>query len=283
MCPRFGALWDLRMMKNIRADRLQKRPEPEIRRKRGRPLGSERVSLTDVSIIRTAYKLTKAVPLYEVSQALVARTMGVTPALIHYYLGGRNELASGVMNHFYSELLRKMPEPTGDWEKDLREACWAMYRKFVERPGIAAYAMLKHRFRTFQLTKKNGRDYGIEVLERFISLVLQSGCTPARAGTYSHLLREFIVSSAYYASNEHYPASHKEFLAQKVAALDEKLFPAIRATLSNQVSLDAECSFREGGHLFIVGLRDERTHHPAHGTSPIAAVSPRMTGKKYTA
>src|SRR5580692_9369027 len=99
--------------------------EPE-RRRPGRPPGSQGgVSLG--SILRASYRLTKTVPLQELSIVFVAKSLGVTPALIHYYVEGRDWLTSGTMNLFYSELLRKLPKNTGDWKRDIPRMAHAMY------------------------------------------------------------------------------------------------------------------------------------------------------------
>lgn len=227
-----------------------------VRRKPGRPRGADSGSVNGEAIIRTGYKLTKTVNLQDISIVLVARTLGVAATLIHYYIGGRDQLTSSIMNRFYKDLLRKLPQATGLWESDLIQASWAMYRHFIACPGVAAYMLQHNRFRTFQLTDDIDEDYGIHVLERFTMLVMQSGCSPDRAGIYSHLIRDFILSSAHSAAGSRYPAAHKDFLQKKVAALQATNYPAIHATMASQLELDAEASFREGCHLFIVGLRE---------------------------
>src|ERR1700722_9318525 len=118
--------------------------EPE-RRRPGRPPGSQGgVSL--VSILRTSYRLAKTVPLQELSIVFVAKTLGVTPALIHYYVGGRDWLTSGTMNLFYGDLLRKLPKNTGDWKRDIPKMAHGIYDHLVLYAGVAAYMVSQNRF-----------------------------------------------------------------------------------------------------------------------------------------
>jgi hypothetical protein len=250
-----------------RLEAAEPREESQGRRP-GRPRRSEAGATTKGSIIRLGYRLTKTINLQDVSIVYIARTMAVTPASIHYYIKSRDHLTSGIMNLFFRDMVRKLPVPTGLWESDLIQAAWAMYRHFVAYPGVAAYSLLNNRFRIFQLTEDNAEDYGIQFLEHFTALVMRSGCVADRAGVYSHLLRDFIVSAAYAAVSHRYPAEHKSILESKVSALEPGRFPAIHATIGSQLKLDAEVAFREGCHLFVVGLKEHHMQRAALGAEP---------------
>jgi hypothetical protein len=229
--------------------------QPE-RRGRGRPPGSQGgVSLG--SILRTSYRLTKTVPLQELSIVFVAKSLGVTPALIHYYVGGRDWLTSGTMNLFYSELLRKLPKNTGDWKRDIPRMAHAMYDHLLLYAGIAAYMVSHNRFRIWQLTAYGQREYGVEVLERLASCVNQAGCPPERTGIYAHLIMEFVIGSAHRAAHHLYPSEHQEFLKEKLSKLDSKKFPTLMLTDTAPISLGPEKAFDEEIRLFMLGLENE--------------------------
>lgn len=51
-------------------------------------------TVTRISILRAALKLAVKTALQDLSIVTVAKSMGVTPALIHYYIGGREWLTS---------------------------------------------------------------------------------------------------------------------------------------------------------------------------------------------
>lgn len=237
------------------ANKPENRAAAPERRRPGRPGGSDAGNIGRDQIIRIGLRLTKTVNLQDVSIVLVARTMNVTPALLHYYLKGRDHLTSGIMNLFYREVVRHIQKPTGSWEDDLLAGARAMYSRFIKYPGVASYCLVNNRFRTFQLTENNEVDFGVTALELFTELVMKSGCVPERAGLYSHLMRDFIMTSAHSAVSDRYPANHREFIERKTIELDPAKFPAILATVSSQVTVSAETAFLEGCRLFIMGLR----------------------------
>src|ERR1700693_4372753 len=65
------------------------KPKPKAgpgRRGRGSPAGAESGLLDGAMILSIALQLAKSVPLAELSIVRLASELGVTPALIHYYL-----------------------------------------------------------------------------------------------------------------------------------------------------------------------------------------------------
>jgi AcrR family transcriptional regulator len=226
------------------------------RRPPGRPPRSNS-SISRATILRTAYRLSKTIPLQELSIVVVAKEMGVTPALIHYYIGGRDWLTSGIMNMFYKDLLKRMPESSGDWARDLRAATRAIFERLIEYGGVASYMASHNRFRTFQLTAFGERDYGVEVLERLAACVLQAGRAADRTGIYTFLIMEFIINAAHGKARHHFPSDHRQFLEEKAAKLDAEKFPTLMLTKSAPLSLGAETAFEEGMRLFMRGLELE--------------------------
>ena len=80
------------------------------RRAPGRPSADAQPALTKESIFAKGLELCRRMPLQELSVVRMAHELGVPPALIHYYLGGRGALTSGVMNAYYRELAFITPE-----------------------------------------------------------------------------------------------------------------------------------------------------------------------------
>jgi AcrR family transcriptional regulator len=217
------------------------------------------------------------VPLQDVSIVVVAKALGVTPALIHYYCGGRDWLTSGTMNLFYSDLLKKMPQNTGDWTRDIPKTAHAIYEHLVTYAGVASYVVSHSRFRTFQLTAYGQRDYGVEVLERLASCVLQAGCSPSRTGIYTHLIMEYVISSAHQTVRHLFPSEHQDFLKEKLSKLDPVKFPTMILIDCAPISLDSETAFSEGINLFMLGLKNEPRAEPAGSK---AQVLPGPKGRK---
>src|SRR3546814_9965900 len=89
-----------------------------ISRPPGRPSASEPERASRASIFRAGLELTKSVPLQDLSIVGLARSMDITPALVHYYVGSRDHLTSGIMNLFYKGTVKNWPAQTGDWQQD---------------------------------------------------------------------------------------------------------------------------------------------------------------------
>lgn len=234
------------------------------RRRPGRPPGGNG-GISLVSILRTSYRLAKTVPLQELSIVFVAKSLKVTPALIHYYVGGRDWLTSGTMNLFYSDLLRKLPSNTGDWKRDIPRMARAIYDHLVLYAGVAAYMVSHNRFRIWQLTAYGQRDYGVEVLEKLAACVMQARCSPERTGIYSHLIMEFVIGSAHRTAHHLFPSEHKEFLEEKLSKLDPQKFPTLVLTDTAPISLGPEKAFNEEMRLFMLGLENEPREQEAGG------------------
>jgi len=227
----------------------------------GRPQRKDRKDVSQVSILRTALKLSRKTPLQDLSIVTVAKSMGVTPALIHYYIGGRDNLTSGVMNLFYRELLKKWPEAQGDWQADLRTGAKAIYDQFVLYGGVAAYVVSNSRFRIFQLNDGEGPDFGVNLLERFTGLVRSAGLSGERTGVYAHLMLEFIINTAHGTARHVFPAEHRQFLEDKTASLDTDAFPNIFFARRAPLSLSGDIAFEEGTSLYLLGIRSELEGH----------------------
>jgi len=227
---------------------------PGPKRGPGRPQGGGGKRVSRSSILRAALKLAITTPLQDLSIVTVAKSMGVTSALIHYYVGGRAWLTSGVMNLFYKDLIRKWPEPTGEWRRDLTAAARAIFEHFSRYGGIAAYAVSNSRFRVFQLTAFGDRDYGVEVLDRFTGLVRASGLSAERTGIYSNQFMEFIINTGHGTAQHIFPSDHREFLDKKSSTLDVSRYPNIDFAKRAPLMIDGELAFREGCNLYMLGI-----------------------------
>lgn len=238
------------------ATQVEDRSSPEKRRP-GRPRLGNASPVTRARILRTALKMTKSVALQDLSIVLVAKKMNITPALIHYYIGSRDWLTSGVMNLFYRDLLKKWPKISGEWKRDVVVSAHIIYEHFVEYAGIAAYAVSNSKFRAFQMVEFGDRDYGAEVLERFTAIIRSVGLSGPRTGIYSSQFMEFIFSIAHGASHHIFPGEHKAFLEDKLASLDAEKYPSLIYSQSGPLSIDGELAFAEGCCLYLIGMETE--------------------------
>lgn len=226
-------------------------------RRPGRPQAAEGGDVSRAAILKMALKMTKITPLQDLSIVSVAKCMKVTPALIHYYLGGRDSLTSGVMNLFYKDLLKKWPRDTGLWQLDLIKVATVIFGQFRVYNGVAAYYASHSRFRVFQLAEEGERDCGIEMLERFVGQVRAAGLSGERTGIYAHLFLEFIINTAYGGSRNIFPSSHRAFIEEKQSSLDPEKFPNIMFVEGSPVKIDATIAFEETCHLFLLSISSE--------------------------
>lgn len=249
-------------------------------RKAGRPAASVTTGISRASIIEVALEMSKTVPLQDLSIVMVAKTMEVTPALLHYYLGGRDSLTSGVMNAFYRKVIEAWPVSLGTADGDITAAVRTVYNMFIIYAGIASYTLLNNKFRIFQLVDDGERDYGVEMLEKFTAEVMKAGCSTERTGIYAHMMLDFAISSAHHKVAHRYPGEHRRFLRGRTDALDLRQFPAIAFTKDALINLDAQAAFDEGCRLFLTGLRSEPGRQPS--SSPQGVGGTKRASAKTT-
>lgn len=248
----------------------------------GRPTGVTSGMLNRETILEVAFKLAKTVPLSDLSIILVARELGVTPALIHYYLGGggRDGLTSAVMNMFYRELVDRWPllpnDPPSsfdDWKHNIEIIADTVYRAHIRYPGVSVYVTSHNRYQLVQDVNKGETDYGLVFIEKFTSLVRQSGFEVARVGTFAHLLLMFITSYAHSTVTRRWPGQHGEFLNSKLGELDPEAFPSTHFVRETLTHLNGPQAFSIGLRLMLQGLQVEHDRlfsspsHPDLSTS----------------
>src|SRR5579859_1711471 len=126
----------------------------------GRPATRGNGTLSKEGVLHRALELCKHEPLQAISIVRVSTELNVTPALIHYYVGGRDRLTSGVMNLFYQEIVGRLPSAVEDWRADVSAVFNTLYASYLDYGGIIAYLMSHNRFRLFQLVEGKEQDYG---------------------------------------------------------------------------------------------------------------------------
>jgi AcrR family transcriptional regulator len=256
--------------KRATKDATKPAPKPTTKsttaRGRGRPPIGENGLLDRKMIISCAFQMAREIPLQELSIVRVARELGVTPALIHYYLDGRDALTSGVMNSFYREMLQDWPQKTGVWRDDVAAVVHWVYGAHVEYPGIAAYVVAHNRFRLKQLLVEGETDHGLLLFERMVAAVRDGGFDAYRTAMWSHLLLEFIISMAFAAVRHRFPGEHGEHLDRIFAALDPKQFPNMGFMRKDYLRLNAGELFGEALRLMLASIEMERPGQPTSST-----------------
>jgi AcrR family transcriptional regulator len=241
----------------------------------GRPLAAEGRNISRLSILRAALRLTKTTPLQDLSILMVARSMKVAPGLIHYYIGGRDWLTSGVINLFYRDLLKIWPKETGDWQVDLLATARTMYDQFMTYPGVCAYIVSNNRFRIFQLTEFSDRDWGVEFLERFAGRVHAAGLPGSRSATYVHMLMNLVINVAHNTTDKIYPAEHSKMIEEKTAQLDPQKYPNIFYGRESPLRINGAGSLEEGCRFILLGMTTDLKESNASATAMMPPTAAR--------
>src|SRR5260221_6798003 len=225
----------------------------------GRPSADAEPALTKESIFAKGLALCRRTALQELSVVRMARELGVTPALIHYYLGGRGALTSGVMNAYYRELAEALPQHTGDWQSDVAAVMRVIYDKQVKYGGIAAYVMTHNRYRLFQDVEPGEPDYGVVYFDRLAGCVRQAGMDAPTTAMFVHLLLQHVLASAYQQTSRQVPGDHHAFLLSRLGRVDPRERPNLHFVLAEFSSLDGGAAFEAGLALLLDGIEARLT------------------------
>jgi len=231
-------------------------------RKRGRPPKAAAAAtdsggrvLTREQILEKATELAKVEPLGEISMVGLARELGVTPALIHYYVGSRDDLISGVANRYFKARLENVQPLTGRWDEDLFQEAMQTFRMGVEYGGVLRYMMSHNRFRLFQQVAEGEADYGVQYLDRMAGIFRSGGFTPQQAAVGYHLLSLYVMSSAYSEVSRQLPGFHEQYIRGQIEAHPPQELAHARFFLDDFATLDSETAFPAGLRLLIDGFR----------------------------
>jgi AcrR family transcriptional regulator len=233
-------------------------PEPAPRR-RGRPprvespIGAEPMLSRNVLIDRAA-EMAKRMSLDQISMVQLAKEFGVAPGLIHYYLGSRDDLISGVLNKYYRERVERLAPLTGDWRHDVEGIARVSFSLATEWPGISLYVASHNRFRLFQEVAAGETDYGMVLFDHMVSTFLQGGFRAEAAALAYHLLAQFLLANSIAAVGRQAPAEHKRFILDKFASVSHDRFPSATTVGPAFASLDSSKAFNEGLRLLLDGF-----------------------------
>lgn len=230
-----------------------------VSRRPGRPAGVDSGMLDRSTILSVSLQLSKTVPLFELSVVRVARELGVTPGLIHYYLGGRDGLTTGVMNAFYREAVESWPAQVPDWKQNLEVVANAVYRAYLRYPGVVVYVASHNRYRLVQDVREGEIDYGILFFERFTSAVCGADFDALHTAAYAHLLADLICSYAHATVARRWPSQHSEFLNEKLTGVDPSQFPSTHFIRESLMKLNPTDAFKMGLDLILKALEVDRT------------------------
>lgn len=226
-------------------------------RKRGRPSRNASAELsggttvTREQILDTATAMAKTEPLGDISMVGLARELGVAPTLIHYYIGSRDDLISGVANRYFKERFSRLQALTGDWKKDLWREANQSFAVGVEYGGVLRYMMSHNRFRLFQQVSEGETDYGMLYLDRIASIFKSAGFKPKHAAMGYHLMSQYVMTSAYAQVSRQLPAFHAHYIQDHIHSAPEGELSGAYYFSEAFSMLDSDTVFPEGLKLLI--------------------------------
>ncbi|WP_321871845.1 TetR/AcrR family transcriptional regulator [Paraburkholderia tropica] len=226
-------------------------------------------------IIERASELAKTVALDQVSIAQLAKDFGVAPGLIHYYLGNRDDLISGVLNRYYRRRLEVLPALTGDWRSDVEIIARSSFELAREIPGVSMYVASHNRFRLFQSVSPGEIDYGMALFNHITSAFLQGGFSADRSALAYHLLAQYLLSSSISAAGRQSPAEHSSFLRGKFDAIPDDRYPAAKIVGAAFSGLSAEHAFDAGLKLLLDGFETWQSGEASDAANHQSSRTPR--------
>lgn len=211
-------------------------------------------------ILQHAIKLSKSVPLDQISMVQLAKDFGVAPGLIHYYLGGRDQLVSGVLNDYYRQRTGALPSLTGDWRADVEGIARLSFQVAIKNPGVSIYIASHNRFRLFQDVEPGETDYGLEFFNRMTSAIMQGGFTADQVALGYHLLAQYLVSASMAEASRQLPAYHQAFIEKKLESASKLQYPGARFVSKAFSRLTSEIAFEEGLRVTLDGIQAWKKH-----------------------
>lgn len=197
-------------------------------RRRGRPSLAETTQLTREAIIARGLELARTKALQDITITGIAQDFGVTAALIHYLIPGKDGLVSGVMNAFYAELCRAWPEPEGNWRQHLEAVAHHSNKFHGTYRGVVLYTATHNRYRIVQIVGEGEIDWGLIYLDRLIQAAQTMGLPPHETMIFCESFVDFITGAARQAIASRLPRLHEDFLRQAIGKLDLADYPGIR-------------------------------------------------------
>lgn len=236
-------------------------------RPRGRPPKSEQSAgggpeISKEAIHLRAIEMARTEPLSELSIASLAKHFGVTTALIHYYIGSRDALISGVVNQYFRVRVDKLKPLTGDWRTDAEQHARVTFDSMLEYGGVLRYLMSHNRFRLFQQVKEGETDYGLVYLNRVAHIFEAGGFTASQAAMGYHLLAQYVMAAAYAEVNRQLPGEHTDFIKSRILETPSDQFPAAHFFVDSFANIQSESAFNEGLRILLDGMERWKPSSP---------------------
>lgn len=250
-------------------------------RKPGRPrrdADPQATTLSRDAILERATELARAEPLEDLSIVRLARAFGVTPALIHYYVGSRDDLVSGVVNRYFEARVGRLAPPTGAWRADLEQFARTTYEQMLDYGGVVRYIAAHNRHRLFQRVGEGETDFGVEFFDYIGRIFRDGGFSPSQSALGYHLLVQFLVTVAHAEVARLVPGAHRDYIDERMRAIPRRRYPGAHHLAGALGRLDSATIFEAGLAVLLDGFAGWRRTPGRSSRGPL----PRVAGQSGT-
>lgn len=203
-------------------------------------------NLNRTAIIGHALELTREQSLQDLSLVKLASNLNVRAGTIHYHLGSREALLTGVLNLFFHELLTRvdaaaLAEKTPPQQIEQISQIWLAIK--IEYSGITHYIIAEDRFRLFQDPAEGEPDNGAHFADRVFTIMKRGNLADDDSAELWHLLALLTTATAEHITRHHTPSSHGSFLMARVEQYGEEKFPGLAFGIPALARLDVQRAF----------------------------------------
>lgn len=211
-------------------------------------------SVTREQVITHAMQLAQSESVEGITIARLARELGVTTSLIHYFVVNRDELLSAVFNRVLKLRAEAYLPLTGRWREDLETQLLQTHESQLQWKGITTYVATHNRYRLFQRVGPGEVDYGLVFFDRIGRILKSAGLTQQHAALAYHLIMLFMTSVASAHVNRQEPVAHQAYLREHLNQFSSTSFEGAHFLMPEFSSISTATTFEEGRRLLLDGI-----------------------------
>ena len=175
------------------------------------------------SIVATALRLIDKHGLEEFSLRSVAKSLGVYPTAVYWYVNSKEKLlAEAIALAFRPE---EPPDPTSDWREDIRKIFYRWRQAIRRHPNIAPAV-------ASQLTSNT--DVQFELVERILDDLSRAGFKgKALVGAYNAIIASlvgFVAQEFAALPRDDFPG-FQAFMKDRLLSVDSRVYPVLSANV----------------------------------------------------
>lgn len=186
--------------------------------------------------------------------ARLARELGVTTSLIHYFVVNRDELLSAVFNRVLKLRTEAYQPLTGQWREDLEAQLLQTHQSQLHWKGITTYVATHNRYRLFQRVEPGDVDYGLVFFDRIGRILKSAELSQRHAALAYHLIMLFMTSVASAHVNRQEPVAHQTYLREHLDLFPSDSFEGAHFLMPEFSRISTSTTFEEGLRLLLDGI-----------------------------